>query len=68
MVKLMCPPKRENNGKFTIVAFADSVLDVTSEMTIEGLSSDAKLSYSSVIVTADADVAFLKSDGTWNWI
>ena len=59
--------KREQD-KAIIVAFADSKSDVTSGMEVVGLPANTEITYPSVIYTADADVAFLKSDGTWNWV
>lgn len=60
--------KRELNDKASVVAFADAKTDVTAGMVIEGLPQGLELAYGSVIVTADADVAFLKSNGAWNWL
>jgi hypothetical protein len=33
-----------------------------------GVGSDEELAMGSSVITADGDLAFLKSDGTWNWI
>lgn len=59
--------KREQEGAI-IIAFADDKTDVTSGMTIEGLPEDTEIVYGSMIYTASGDVAFLKSNGTWNWV
>lgn len=55
--------------------FADSKSEVTqvdmetgeTEMEIVGMQPNVKLTMGSVVLTADGDAAFLKSDGTWRW-
>ena len=55
--------------------FADSKSEVTqvdmetgeTEMDIIGMQPNVKLTMGSVVLTADGDAAFLKSDGTWRW-
>lgn len=55
--------------------FADAKSDVsdvdmeTGETTMEivGLQPNVKLTMGSMVITADGDAAFLKSDGTWRW-
>ena len=51
-----------------ITAFADTKSEVTSGMTIVGLPEGVIPSIGSAIITASGEVAFLKSDGTWNWV
>lgn len=61
--------KREADNKARIVAFADTKAEVTSaSVAMEGLPEGTTLAYGSCVYTASADVAFLKSDDTWNWI
>lgn len=48
--------------------FADTKSEVTSEATIEGLPDGYALSIGSSVMTAAAEIAFLKSDGTWSWV
>ena len=67
MVKLTSI-KHESGNKAYITAFADTQEDVTSSMTVEGLPEGTEIAYGSSIITAKAEVAFLKSDGTWNWV
>ena len=52
----------------TVVAADDAKEDVDDSMVIERMPSDWEPQAGSSIVTADGDVAFLKSDGTWNWV
>ena len=49
--------------------FADTKTEVTDAMTgTVGLLSGLSIAAGSTIVTADAEFAFRKSDGTWNWV
>lgn len=56
--------------------FADSRSEVTpvdmdtgeTEMEIVGLQPNVRLTMGSMVITADADAAFLKSDGSWRWL
>lgn len=55
--------------------FADSKSEVTAvdmetgetTMEIVGMVPNVKLTQGSMVITADGDAAFLKSDGTWRW-
>ncbi len=55
--------------------FADDRSDVAdvdmetgeTDMDIVGMQPNVKLTMGSVVLTADGDAAFLKSDGTWRW-
>ena len=55
--------------------FADSKSDISdvdmetgqTSMVIVGLDPKVKLTMGSMVITADGDAAFLKSDGTWRW-
>lgn len=56
--------------------FADSKSDISSvdpvtgetDMEIVGLVPNTKITMGSMVITAEGDAAFLKSDGTWNWV
>lgn len=61
--------KREADDKARIVAYADTKAEVTSaSVAMEGLPTGTVLAYGSIVYTASADVAFLKSDNSWNWV
>ena len=49
-------------------AFADTKEEVTSEATFVGLPEGYEMVPGSSVVTAKGEVAFLKSDGTFNWV
>ena len=55
-------------NKADVVLFADSKEDVTDEMVVVGLPEGVEPAFGSSVVTASGDIAFLKSDGTWNWL
>lgn len=56
--------------------FADDKSEIKSvnmetgatEMSIIGMNPNVKLTMGSMVITAEGDAAFLKSDGTWNWV
>ena len=48
--------------------FADAKAEVTSGMTVIGLPEGYDIAPSSSVMTASAEVAFMKSDETWNWV
>lgn len=54
-------------GKYQIHAFADEKADVTAGMTIHDLPPGIVPQPGSKIVTADGEIAFLKSNGKWHW-
>lgn len=51
-----------------ISAFADTKEEVTEDATFVGLPKDVTIAPGSMILTANADVAFRRSDSTWNWV
>lgn len=57
-----------DDNSVIISAFADSKTEVTSSATFVGLPKDAKIGQSSTVITASGEIAFRKSDGTWNWV
>lgn len=57
------------NIKGDIVSlFADEKTDVTSSMEIADLPTGTTIGTGSSVRTADGEIAFKKSDGTWNWL
>ena len=48
--------------------FADRKAEVTNDpSTYEGMPSGYTISPGSTLMTASGEMAFMKSDGTWNW-
>ena len=54
-------------NQYQITAFADTKEEVVPGATFVGMPS-GEMQHGSSVITADGDVAFLKSDGTWNWV
>ena len=57
-----------DDNKVIISAFADSKEEVTSSATFVGLPKNAQIGQSSTVITASGELAFMKSNGTWNWV
>ena len=55
-------------NKADVTLFADAKADVTTGMTVIGLPEGIEPAFGSSVITASGDIAFLKSDGTWNWV
>ena len=54
-------------SSYKISAFADTKAEVgTSEFV--GLPANATIEMGSTVMTASGELAFMKSDGTWNWV
>lgn len=70
MIKVTSWSKQPNAGfdDYMISAFADTKEEVTSGATFVGMPPDGIMEPGSSVITADGKVAFLKSDGTWNWV
>ena len=60
--------KQGLGNKADVVLFADTKEEITEGMTIVGLPEGVEPAFGSSVITASGDIAFLKSDGTWNWI
>ena len=48
--------------------FADTKEEVTGDLDIIGLPQGTQPAAGSVLITADGDIAFLKSTGDWNFV
>jgi len=56
----------ENSYKVSL--FADTKEEVTPNATIEGLPENATIEMGSSVMTASGELAFMKSNGSWNWV
>ena len=54
-------------NSYKISAFADTKAEVATGKFI-GLPEGATIEMGSDIITAAGEMAFMKSDGTWNWL
>lgn len=58
---------KEDTHEAKVSIFADTKAEVdTAE--IEGMPEGYNIEMGSTLMTADADVAFMKSNGSWNWV
>jgi len=55
------------NKKVVASLMADTKAEVASA-TIVGLPNGFELGFGSSVMTTSGEVAFMKSDGTWNWL
>lgn len=56
------------DDKTLAVLFADTKEEVTGTLVIEGLPQGVSPDYGSKLITAKGELAFLDSNGTWNWV
>ena len=71
MIKVIeCNNTDRDFHTYKIVAFADTKdeVDTTPISDYVGMPKNANVEMSSLLITADGDVAFRKSDDTWNWV
>ena len=71
MIKAIeCTNTDRNFNTYKIVAFSDTKDEVDTTPLDEyiGLPSNATIEMGSIMITADGDVAFYKSDDVWNWV
>lgn len=57
----------DNVHQYQIVAFADTKEEVVPGATFDGMP-DGTMEPGSKVITAKGEEAYLKSDGTWNWV
>ena len=57
-----------DENTFKISAFADTKVEVTPSAKFVGLPSGASIEMGSSLITAAGELAFMKSDGNWNWV
>jgi len=48
--------------------FADTQSEVVPNVKIQGMPEGYSISAGSSVMTANGDMAFMKSDGNWNWL
>ena len=68
MIKVTQITNRYVNNEVQVSLFSDTKTEVTPSATIEGLPENAVIAQGSTVVTADGEVAFMKSTGEWNWV
>lgn len=58
----------QNENSYKVSLFADTKEEVSTATEIVGFPEGATIEMGSSILTASGEVAFMKSDGTWNWL
>lgn len=57
-----------DENTFKISAFADTKVEVVPGAEFVGLPIGASIEMGSSLITAAGELAFMKSDGNWNWV
>ncbi len=69
MIKVLSMTNTDSDeNTFKISAFADTKSEVTPSAEFVGLPEGATIEMGSSVMTASGEIAFMKSDGTWNWV
>ena len=68
MIKATSVTLNPKEGVAEVSLFADTKSEVTDSAEIKGLPAGYVIAQGSSVITASGDVAFMKSDGTWNWV
>lgn len=67
-VKVQSLVEYEQNNEIEVMLFADTKEEVSDNMEIDGIPDGKTISYGSSLLTANGDIAFLTSDGHWNFV
>lgn len=68
MIKVMSIENTDaNTNSFKVSLFADTREEVTPDAEIIGMPEGATIEMGSDVFTSDGQIAFMKSDGQWNW-
>ena len=57
-----------DENTYFVAAFADTKAEVQAGDPFVGLPEGATIEMGSRVMTAAGEVAFMKSNGTWNWV
>lgn len=68
MIRVTSMKLNDTTKHATVSLFADTKQEVTSDATIVGLPANTTIEQGSNVITAGGEVAFMKSDGSWNWV
>lgn len=68
MIKVIAIENTDANANsFKVSLFADTREEVVPGATIIGMPEDATIEMGSDVFTSDGQMAFMRSNGTWNW-
>jgi len=60
--------KHYNTKTVEVELFADEKSEITDDITIDGMPKNYTIEPGSSAMTANGEIAFRKSDNTWNWL
>jgi hypothetical protein len=67
MIKVTSISLNPETKKATVSLFADTKAEITGTLDIQGFPAGYEIDFGSSVMTASGELAFMKSDGTWNW-
>ena len=53
---------------YKVALFTDTKEEVSTATEIIGFPDDCIMDMGSTVITASGELAFMKSDGSWNWV
>ena len=68
MVKVSEIKLNPTEKRAEVSLFSDTKAEITSGMTVVGLPEGYTIDAGSTVMTASGELAFMKSDGSWNWL
>ena len=68
MVKVTELKVNPQTKKAVVSLFADTKAEMSNSPEVIGLPSDTDIDAGSSVITASGELAFMKSDGNWNWV
>ena len=68
MIKVTSIKLDPNTKTADVSLFSDAKAEVLPSAEIEGLPAGYTIAAGSSVLTASGELAFMKSDGTWNWV
>lgn len=68
MIKVTSISLNPQTKKAVVSLFADTKSEITDGMVIDGFPEGYEIDFGSNVLTASGEVAFVKSDGTFNWL
>ena len=68
MVKVTDMQLNPTDKTVLVSLFADSKSEITDDVVVDGIPVGYSIGLGSDVMTVDGELAFRKSDGTWNWM
>ena len=68
MIKVTSIKLDPNTKTADVSLFSDTKAEVLPNAEIEGFPAEYIIAAGSTVITASGELAFMKSDGAWNWV